>query len=123
VENFDEWNEVKKQVNLKSRSTPKEGEIWFVHLGYNIGFETYGKNNLYTRQVLVVKSFGDNGCWIIPLTSKYKKHYFIHKIKEESFGNILQLKFIDNKRCVRKIDDCSNVVLKEIKDKIKNILI
>lgn len=122
MDNFDEWNKLKKEIEKRKMVIPKESEIWVINLGYNVGFEMYGKNKNYIRMALILKSFGENGCWIVPLTSKFKKHYFIHKVSENSFANILQFKFIDNRRCLRKISNCDKTRFEAIKIKFKKLL-
>lgn len=123
MDDFDQWNEIKKGISKRKMIIPKEGEIWITNLGHNVGFEMYGKYKNYVRMVLILKSFGENGCWIVPLTSKFKKHYFIHPISDYSFANILQFKFIDNRRCLRKISNCKKVPLEEIRMKFKKLLL
>ncbi len=122
MDDFDNWNEIEKGVPKRRIPIPQESEIWVINLGHNVGFEMYGKNKNYIRMALILKSFGENGSWIIPLTSKFKSHYFIHAISEHSFANILQFKFIDNRRCLRKISDCKKEPFEEIKHKFKKLL-
>ncbi len=122
MNNFDNWNQIKKEIGKRDILIPKESEIWIINLGYNIGFEMYGKNKNYVRLALILKSFGENGCWIIPLTSKFKKHFFIHSVSKNSFANILQFKFIDNRRCLRKISNCNKKEFNEIKCKFIKLL-
>jgi len=125
MKNFDEWNKVKKEVDkrIENEKQIRNGEIWLVNLGLNVGFEMYGKNKFYTRPVLVIKNFGKNGVWIVPITSQYKKHYFIHQISKKDFANLLQIKFVDNKRFIRKIRVCDTSIFIEIKAKISKILL
>lgn len=53
---LDRWNEVKKKLQFRSR-TPyfKQGEIWWVSVGLNLGSESYGKGVMFRRPVLVLK--------------------------------------------------------------------
>ncbi|MGM0520084.1 MAG: hypothetical protein ACQERD_10620 [Campylobacterota bacterium] len=44
IESFDSWNSKKKDIHTnKNRIHFRQGEIWFVHIGQNIGYEVYGK--------------------------------------------------------------------------------
>jgi len=38
---FDRWNKIKKRINSLSEGVyfPKEGDVWIITLGKNIGFE------------------------------------------------------------------------------------
>jgi len=43
---FDRWNKVKKAVNATDEDNRlyfHEGDIWWVHLGVNVGYEIDGK--------------------------------------------------------------------------------
>jgi hypothetical protein len=44
AKDFDRWNEKKKALNREQEPVYyHEGEIWWAHLGVNIGFEIDGK--------------------------------------------------------------------------------
>lgn len=53
MKQFDAWGVLKKEVNEKRPMFyVKEREIWYVHLGQNIGFEEDGKGLDFKRPVL-----------------------------------------------------------------------
>ena len=42
-EKFDEWNEIKKQINSsQTLKYPSVGKIYWCSIGYNVGREVYG---------------------------------------------------------------------------------
>ena len=56
MKNFDQWNELKKHINhRRSNFFVKERQIWYVHLGHNVGFEEDGKGGDFKRPVLILK--------------------------------------------------------------------
>ena len=68
---FDEWNEVKKNTHSSGRIPAiKEGEIWWCAMGENVGVEINGKNEVFSRPVLVFKKLSRFGFTGIPLTSQ-----------------------------------------------------
>ncbi len=68
---FDEWNELKKDKHSSSRVPAiKEGEIWWCAMGENVGVEINGKNELFSRPVLVFKKLSRLGFLEIPLTTQ-----------------------------------------------------
>ncbi len=70
MKRFDERNGLKKQVNEKrSIFYVKEREIWYAHLGHNVGFEEDGKGKDFKRPVLVLKKIG-NVFAVLPMTTK-----------------------------------------------------
>tara|TARA_R110002033_G_scaffold135_1_gene1482 strand:- start:16142 stop:16636 length:495 start_codon:yes stop_codon:yes gene_type:complete len=99
---FDSWNSKKKDIHInKNRVHFRQGEIWFVHIGQNIGYEVYGKGEEFLRPVIVFRKINRNTFLAIPLTSKIKNDRFhcIINFKEKQNSAILtQIKTIDAKR-------------------------
>ncbi|ECL3019380.1 hypothetical protein FWB53_00600 [Campylobacter jejuni] len=57
-EQFDNWNERKKSLNkVKLIRRVSAKKIYWLSIGLNIGAEVYGKNEFFTRPVLVINSF------------------------------------------------------------------
>jgi mRNA interferase MazF len=57
---FDRWNKLKKTTDGKDEAARlffREGEVWWVHLGVNIGYETDGKRADFARPVVVLKKY------------------------------------------------------------------
>lgn len=70
MKNFDTWNDLKKTIHHNGSSFyVGEREIWYVHLGINIGFEEDGKGADFKRPVLVLKKIG-NMFSVLPMTTK-----------------------------------------------------
>ena len=68
---FDIWNELKKNLDAKKRFYPfKEGEVWWVSVGENVGVEICGKNERFSRPVLVFKKLSQFAFLGVPLTSQ-----------------------------------------------------
>src|SRR3546814_21090479 len=53
-------------------------EIWWVHIGKNIGVEENGKGVGYSRPVLVVRRFSDELFWGVALTTKRKSNTYYY---------------------------------------------
>jgi UDP-N-acetylbacillosamine transaminase len=71
---YDNWNEKKKSIAKDVKKIFfKEGEIWWVTLGLNVGEETYGKGDNFRRPVLIFRKLTGSSCVVLPLTSKEKK--------------------------------------------------
>ncbi|MCK4386690.1 MAG: type II toxin-antitoxin system PemK/MazF family toxin [Candidatus Pacebacteria bacterium] len=124
---FDLWNSRKKQVHNFGKNTfYKQREIWWCDLGVNIGFEQDGgKNN--RRPVLVLKGFSREVCLVVPLTTSHKKenkYYFkIGKIgKQKASVVISQVRLIDTKRFISRIEIMHKKTFEEIRKAIKNLI-
>ncbi len=76
---FDEWNEIKKLRHSSGRiPVIKDGEIWWCAMGENVGVEINGKNESFSRPVLVLKKLSRFGFMGIPLTSReYEGSWYV----------------------------------------------
>ncbi len=89
MKNFDEWNEIKKNLEVRDRKIyVKEREIWWNHLGCNIGHEQDGKGKFYERPVLVIRKFNERIFLGVPISTQNKKNKFY-------------MQFVDNKNILR----------------------
>jgi len=129
--NFNKWNEVKKQVHKKVNNVGfKEREIFWVRLGQNIGSEEYGKGNEFQRPVLIVRKLTRDIFFGVPLTSTLKDndyfHSFTYQTKKDVINNsamILQLKTFDKNRLMTRIGMINKNDFEEIKNKISRLFI
>src|ERR1035437_1583728 len=74
VKRLDEWAIFKSKIESRPRRPPffNEGEIWWCYIGENIGVETSGKNEEFTRPVLIFKKYDKYSFLGLPLTTKQK---------------------------------------------------
>jgi mRNA interferase MazF len=131
---FDEWNKEKQEIH---NTPPKKffvnpREIWLTKMGQNIGFEENGKEN-FLRPVLVVKVVG-NMFFTTSLTTRGKNsNRFYHKIvnidlenpkyKDSSYLILSQVKVMDKKRFFKNIGIVEKEEFKEIKIKLRELLL
>ena len=100
---YDTWNNLKKQLDSKEKIiTFYQGNIYFMSIGMNIGHESYGKDNLFLRPVLVYKKLTNTTFLGIPLTSKEKiGSYFFqfsYKKNKKSTAMFHQMRVFDIRR-------------------------
>ena len=69
-----EWIGLKERLDSSEHQPPlfKEGEIWWCHLGENVGIEANGKGDKFTRPVFVLKKYDRYSFLGLPLTTKLK---------------------------------------------------
>lgn len=122
---FDEWNILKKKVNKRDRiPLIKEGDLWWCHLGMNIGIESAGKHKNFSRPVLIIKKHNRNHLIVIPTSSrpKYGKYYYKIIVEEKtSYLMLSQIRIMDTKRVISKISRVKNETLTEIKKAVYEI--
>ena len=119
---FDTWNSIKKNINLKNRRIfCNQREIWWCSIGLNIGSEEDGKNELFERPVLIVDVFNQDMLRVLPLTSKDKQDRFHVKIiYNNKFGSVIisQMKTISTRRLSRKLCRLDKIQF----DKVKGVI-
>lgn len=99
---FDIWNENKKDLhNLNKKVLFKEGDVWWISFGINIGNETYGKGKYFRRPAIIFRKLSGTDCIVIPLSSKTKKGSWYYNFELENINQtalIHQMRMISNKR-------------------------
>ena len=126
MDRFDEWNEVKKQLEQKTGTGVANGEVYWLSIGQNLGSETYGKGADFKRPVLVlnkvyIKNY-INAFIGVPLSSKASQksgclyHKFTDKQGIKQVALLAQIRLFDTKRV---ISNANISVLKADFEKIK----
>ncbi len=123
---FDDWHPVKKVIHARSvKIVFKEGEVWWCHVGVNVGFETDGKGTSFTRPVLIMKKFSQNMFFGLPFTSKDKKGtWYVPVMVNDVLSQAVlsQVRTFDTKRLQHKILDLSPSAYKKIKQQLGELL-
>ncbi|MBN2825866.1 MAG: type II toxin-antitoxin system PemK/MazF family toxin [Campylobacterales bacterium] len=107
MKKYNEWNEIKKQIDNNHFINTKVGEIYNAMLGENVGFEQSGRGEKFLRPVVVFKRFGKETILAIPLSTTLKrgKYYFefSFRVQTVSVAILTQIKLIDTRRLYKKI--------------------
>lgn len=137
---FVRWIKLKTRIHISDNTalSYKTREIWWANIGLNIGSEQNGKDEEFQRPVLVLRKFGHQLFWAVPLTSNSEKHLYRLKINYKSYfkniaGDLIeenkrgflvlnQLKAMSSKRLMRKIGVVPEEQFEIIRGKIKDIL-
>lgn len=127
MEHFNRWNEVKKTLQIKNNKlTLKEREIYWLHLGENVGYEQNGKGDMFLRPVLIYKIFNQHVFYGIPLTSKVKNEslfYMRFYVKEkENYAILSQMRLFDIKRVHDRLGKISSEEFEKLKNKLRDLL-
>ncbi len=106
----------------------KEGEVWWAAVGENVGVEIDGKNEKFSRPVLILKKHSNLFFTAIPLTSQlhngswYKQFVFKGKLEN---AVLVQAKPMDVTRLYQKMGEVSKgdyrKILQAYMDLIKNV--
>jgi len=127
------WTPIKK--NLNNTDEPRlffhEREVWYCHLGENVGFEQDGRGDEFFRPVVIIRKFNNEIFWGVPLTRTQKDLPFYFKFiletdtevsVEKSAAVLSQIRLIDAKRLRRMIGYISEEDFILLKKKLKELL-
>lgn len=131
---FNEWNEIKKQLEEQAGTNVANGKVYWLSVGQNLGSETYGKGAKFKRPVLVLNKICIqnyiNAFVGVPLSSKTAQksgclyHKFTDKQGVKQIALLAQIRLFDTKRV---ISNANISVLKadfeKIKSKVKDKII
>ena len=81
VKDFKTWLQLKPKLDML-RQYPKyqEGDIWWCHIGENVGHEECGKGDTFLRPVIVLRKFNHRIFFGMPTSSKLKDSPFYRPI-------------------------------------------
>ena len=130
---FDEWNEVKKFTHSsKVQLTIKPRDIFWTKIGQNIGHEEYGKGKDFLRPVIVIRQLTSDLFIGIPTTTSDKQdndyfHNIVYvekntKVGVNSVAMLLQMKVFSKKRLFNKLGTVSQNEFTMIIDKLKGMI-
>lgn len=124
---FKKWHDKKSQINeIEKRPFFHEQEIWFCHLGANIGFEQDGSGEDFQRPAVIIRKFNSEVCWVIPLSKsdKRNKYYFPFKFDDKitSVAILSQIRLLDARRLSRRIGTMREDDFKKLINKTKALL-
>ena len=127
MKNFEDWNRLKIEINKSPADFFfHEREIFFAHLGVNVGFEQDGKGSNFERPVVILKKFNAHCCLVVPLTSQKieGKYYFPFQIPSEdkpSYAILSQIRLLDRRRLINKIGMLETETFKTLKKAIREV--
>lgn len=124
---FNKWNKLKQKLNNKKEIiTFYQGNIYFMSIGVNIGHESYGKDELFLRPVLVYKKLTHTTFLGIPLTSKHKTgtyfFNFAYKKNIESTAMLNQMRVYDIRRSEYLSGKVNKNTYKNLEAKVKEFM-
>ncbi len=103
MKRFREWFTRKEKLDAKSTKPPfvSERDVWWTSVGENIGSEISGKNEDFTRPVLIFKRLNSDFYVVLPITSQPHYGPWYVKIRlnnKDQFICLHQIQAIDFRR-------------------------
>ena len=106
VKRFDVWFKIKPHLDdLTTYPKFQEGDVWWCHIGENVGHEECGKGSKFLRPIIVLKKFNNRIFFGIPTSSKLKDSPFYRPLVVKGIrvsALMSQMKLFDVKRLLYK---------------------
>jgi mRNA interferase MazF len=125
----DHWSWFEKKVSVDNRVVRvffHERDVWFCHLGINVGSEQDGKGKKVLRPIVVMKKFNNGIFWGIPTTKRRRtgKYYFAFAYRNtmSSTAILSQIRLLDSKRLENRIGRMGRTDFSEMKKRLVSIL-
>ncbi len=103
--NYKSWLDLKEKLDGYSTTHFfKERQIWWCHIGLNVGYEIFGKGDSFTRPILIIKQYGGLTFLAAPLTTtppKYENHVAVNFKGRQSTVLLDQIRTLDARRLVK----------------------
>ena len=117
---YTEWMAVKNELNKNAERTKfSEGQIWWAGIGKNVGVEINGKNEDFSRPVVIFKKLSHLSFLAIPLTSQHHEGSwyvdFVFRGKHE-YANLAQIRLLGVERLYNRMGKLSASDYKKIKN-------
>ncbi|MDO8620518.1 MAG: type II toxin-antitoxin system PemK/MazF family toxin [bacterium] len=121
IKRFLEWIGLKEKLHISVHQPPlfKESEIWWCHLGENIGIEANGKGDKFTRPVFVLKKYDRYSFLGLPLTTKLKEGSWYAPIGFAGVKQVIMLsqgRVLDYRRLKEKMGELEEKEATTVKD-------
>ena len=125
--NFDEWNSLKQNLDREQKLILfKEQDIWWCSLSLNIGSEENGKNEYFSRPVLIIRKFNQRLFLGVPLTTQIKENKYYQKIiikGKTQCAMISQLKVLESKRLRSKMTELSSDQFRDLRRGLSDMIL
>ena len=122
---FSEWIELKSNLHFAGNYPPvKEGQIWWCAVGENVGVEINGKNNAFSRPVLVMKKLSRYGFMGVPLTSqKHEGSWYVSFVFKDKtqYAALAQVRVFSVSRLYTKMGMVPGSDLQIVRDGFKKL--
>jgi mRNA interferase MazF len=128
---FEKWHNVKKSIHQSKRKLGiKPREIFWVKIGQNIGDEEYGKGEVFSRPVIVVRQLTHDLFIGVPTTTTIKDNdyfqSFTFETKKGTSHNsamLLQVRTFSKKRVTSKLGKMNSEDFEKLQKNLINLIV
>ncbi len=124
---YNAWNHKKQDISFSrpARVFFREREIWWCSIGLNVGCEENGKGELFNRPILILKKYGTESFYGIPISTTKKSGSFYFSININGIKSTCLLthgRLLDFRRLTQKIITLDEHNFQTIRKAVKDLL-
>lgn len=126
--NFDAWNEIKQVTDM--RTEPRNvsvGDVVFIRMGKNVGYEEDGKGDSFLRPVVVLRKYNKSIFTGIPLTTKEKTSVYYYDMGlvggVHNHAIVSQLRLYDTKRVEYPAGHAGKEVMRGLRERVAQVVV
>jgi mRNA interferase MazF len=127
VLDYDTWNIKKQRLQETEQDILfREGEVWWCHIGVNLGYELYGKGEHFWRPVFILKKHNRLTFLGLPLGSTVKPHAFYLPFPFRGRNGCIRLdqaRILSSKRLSNRMGKVTSLQLQAIKQAYVGIIL
>ncbi len=121
IKRFLGWIQIKRKIDAFEHDPPlvNEGDLWWCAIGENIGIETSGRGQDFTRPVIVLKKFGRLAFFGIPTTTTKRDGSWYSSFKHQGIDEVAmvtQARIFSFKRLHTKMGELDDEDFKKVKE-------
>jgi mRNA interferase MazF len=123
---FGEWVQYKEKLHYIKKGSPliREGDLWWLSIGENIGSEINGKSHLFSRPGVILKRLSYRLYLIAPTTSQKREGSWYAQIMQEKRHVSIclhQIRVIDYRRLSNRLGKLDSNDFEKVKEIFLNL--
>jgi len=114
------WFQIKEKLQSSDHKPPlfKDGEVWWCHIGENVGIEINGKGGAFTRPIFILKKYDKYSFLGLPLSTKIKNGTWYVQVDFGSKQQIVSLnqgRILDYRRFKEKMGQMEELEIEKVR--------
>ena len=123
---FKKWIGLKEKIDTRKHEPPfvSQGDIWWAHIGENVGSEMNGKSDQFSRPVVIFKKLSHGFYFVIPTTTQQKTGTWFVPFRQKGKNMtacLHQARAIDHRRLTTKLGTLDDKDATSIKKAFSNL--
>ncbi len=126
MKRFLEWIGLKEKLHNNEYRPPlvSHGDIWWASIGENVGSEINGKNDLFSRPVIIHKKLSHSFYFVVPTSTQTREGTWYVKFRHKELDTVAclhQARAIDYRRLSSKLGTLDDEDFERVKEGFRSL--